>query len=93
VKPSELSHGDYFIRTWGEVAIYCQVLEHTEYPQDISVIEDRRKHGFVFGRCFSVLCPDGEYGDTSVGDIKAKINTETFERARLNGWRTLQAMS
>jgi hypothetical protein len=93
VKVSELRHGDYFIRLWGEVVIYCQVSEHTEYSEDTPVIEERRKYGFVFGKCYSVLCPEGEYGDTSVGDIKAKITPETFERARLNGWRTLQAVN
>jgi hypothetical protein len=87
-----LTHGTYFasIRPDLELVIFGEVLEHTKYPEDTAGILARRVNGYIFGRCYSVLCHDGELGDTHVGNITCKITKQVFDRARANGWRHIQ---
>lgn len=49
-------------------------------------LRERRERGFLFGRCYSVLEPEGEIGDTHVSQVMP-ISRETFEEFRANGWR------
>lgn len=46
-----------------------------------------RTRGYIFGKCHSMLCPDGELGDTHVTRIHHKIDRAAFERAKANGFR------
>lgn len=46
---------------------------------------DRRARGYVFSRCYSVLEPRGEYGDTHVSQVQP-IPFALFEYARNHGW-------
>lgn len=42
--------------------------------------------GYVYGRCYSVACPAGEYGSTHVTRITRVVPPEEFEEARKTGW-------
>ena len=40
----------------------------------------------VVGTCFSVGCPEGEYGDTRIPDIQARLSSSEFAYAKDYGW-------
>lgn len=85
IKVDQLRHGDHFAYVHHSgVPIFGEVIESTEYEEDSA-----RENGFIFGRCYSELCPNGELGDTHVTHITHKVSKEDFERARANGWRHL----
>lgn len=89
VKMAELRHGDCFVRTSLEAVIYGEVIEHTDFPEDADDIAQARANGYVYGRCFSVLCPEGEFGDTHLTNVGRKISKEEFEAAKASGWTSL----
>ena len=94
LKVSDLTHGDHFVSPrpdYGGLIIFGEVLEHTNYPEDASSIKMSRLNGYVYGRCYSVECVEGEFGDTHITNIAAKIPAEVFERAKANGWRNLES--
>jgi len=87
IQVSDLRHGDYFIRVHESgVLIFGEVLEHTSYPEDSGAIKRSRCNGYVYGRCYSILCPEGELGDTHITNVQSKIPRDVFERAKANGW-------
>jgi hypothetical protein len=91
IKVKDLRHGDYFAyqHPVHNILIFGEVIEKTEYPEDDGSIATARANGFVYGRCYSVLCPEGELGDTHVTYITHKIDKAVFERARVNGFHHL----
>lgn len=59
--------------------------EEREY--DRQQVEESRKQGFVFARCYGWGCPDGEYGDVHVVTVLKILTDEDFAAAREAGWR------
>lgn len=82
-----LKAGDYFVRVcpYEGLTIYGQCID-SKYPEDQESIEEGRTRGYQFSRCYSVLCPEGELGDTHVSHMSAKLTKEQFEQARDAGW-------
>lgn len=88
IKAADLPHGSYFVYGHFEVGelIFGEVIEVTEYPEDNESIAQGRENGYIFARCYSVLCPEGELGDTHITRISRVISKEEFEVAKEAGW-------
>ncbi len=90
IQVEDFKHGDCLlslrpelgITIFGEVATYSE-----KYPEDNESITDGMTQGYLYGRCFSQLCPDGELGSIHITRVSAKISREDFERAKANRWR------
>lgn len=91
---AELKPGDHFVRIevvgpGHAVAIYGEILETYSEP--------RLEH-YRFTRCFSVVMPEGELGDTHVSVMQKKLSPSQFNLAREWGFpsdsrlRTLVSM-
>lgn len=93
VKVSSLRHGDYFVSTQLGITVYGKVIEKTGNPEDDKSIEEGRQNGYIFGKCHSIYCPEGELGDTHVTQIVFKISQKIFERARVNKFRHARAVN
>jgi len=90
VKIEDLRHGDFFAspRPDHGVVVYGEVWEHSEdYPEDNEHIQESRDGGYVYGRCYSPIVPEGEIGSTHITRVGAKITAEEFEAAKANGFR------
>ncbi|MBI5499784.1 MAG: hypothetical protein HY907_06045 [Deltaproteobacteria bacterium] len=95
-----LAPGDFFIRIWSGLVIYGEILDPAvpQFPGDYSdealseirrearIYEQPEMRGYRFTRCYSVACPEGEFGDTHVSSMTRKITREQFEQARASGW-------
>jgi hypothetical protein len=94
IKVGDLRHGDYFAyRHPVGVLVFGRVIEKTEYSEDDESIQEARENGFVFARCFSAMCPEGELGDTHVTRITHKVSKKLFDRAQVNGFRHLDQLN
>lgn len=60
--------------------------EVAERESERQGLESARRRGYMFTRCYSTMCPDGELGDTHVSTMES-ITREAFEAARARGWR------
>lgn len=92
---ADLKHGDCFVSPRPDfgVVVFGEVIEHDDkYPEDNEHIRDARLRGYVYARCYSPLCVEGELGDTHITMIEAKVSREVFERAKANGWRHTEAV-
>ena len=92
---ADLKHGDCFIvpRPDIGVVIFGEVIEHDDkYPEDNESIQESRLRGYVYARCYSPLCVEGELGDTHITRIQAKISRNDFDHAKANGWRHMEMM-
>lgn len=49
------------------------------------VLAESRRDGYLFGRCYSIVEPDGEIGSTHVSQV-CPISKELFEDARRREW-------
>jgi hypothetical protein len=58
-----------------------------EFQGEVEMYEELHKGGYLFGTCYSVMCPDGEMGSTHVLNVTVKIDKAMFDRAKANGWR------
>lgn len=68
-----LEKGDCFATDPGlGFLIFGEILEE---PED----------GYAFGKCYSVVVPDGELGDSHIS-VLVPITREEFELARSRGW-------
>lgn len=93
--------GDYFIRLvemgGDEVIIYGKVLDPIQEEINAGADEDEvayqrelrdephMKH-YRFARCYSELCPEGEYGDVHISTIALVITEGVFKSAQDAGW-------
>jgi hypothetical protein len=94
VKIENLRHGDCFVSIRKDlgVAIFGVVIETSEqYPEDNESIAESRANGFVFAKCASPLCVEGELRDIHITRINGKIEKDLFDRAKANGWRHVEA--
>lgn len=77
--------------------IYGLVLDPIEAEREAGADEDELEfqrelraaphmENMRFCRCWSTLCPDGEYGDVHVSCMHAELSREEFDRARDAGW-------
>jgi hypothetical protein len=94
IKPEQLPVGQCFVRLYPvgprETLVIFGEVERSKYEEDWPLEDDARKRGYVFGTCYSVMCPEGELGSTHVGNIHLLISRSTFETAKSNGWRHLE---
>lgn len=99
VKIDQLEHGsklvvfelDYGLTIYGMVSDtvdpeFAPSLTADEITSDEASIARGRLRGFVNARCYSVVCPAGEVGDTHVTSICRLISDEASEAARARGW-------
>ena len=75
---ASLKTGDFFIRYHAEydIVIYGEVQES----------EEGSMGSYRFARCYSVACPEGEYGDIHVSTVTSIIGRSQFETAKAAGW-------
>lgn len=57
-----------------------------EFIGELEMFNALEENGYLFGTCYSVMCPEGEMESTHVHLVTAKIDKQTFERAKANGW-------
>lgn len=87
IKAEDLPHGSYFLRIHASgIHIFGDVIETTEDPESNEDINQGRSNGYIFARCYSVACPDGELGDTHITRISRVLSEEEFEAARKARW-------
>lgn len=81
--------GDYFVRVeelYGDrFVIFGEVIDF-EYEEDREVYQQEHMKNHRLTKCYSVLCPEGEFGDVHVVSIGAVITKEMFEEARDADW-------
>lgn len=91
--------GVYFVRFAPELdlIIYGEVLDPVESEKRAGADEDELRFTrelyeaphmkYVrFTNCYSEIVPDGEFGNTHVAFMHAKLRSAEFERARQAGW-------
>lgn len=88
---AELKPGDHFIRLIpledGPVAVYGEVVEPDYDDEDGPNLYDQPHMKNVrFTRCFSMMCPGGELGDTHVATMGRKLSKVQFNLAAKMGW-------
>jgi hypothetical protein len=93
IRVDELQHGSYFMYEHPvyEMPFFGEVIETTEFPEDDVSIATARTNGFIFGRCYSWACIEGELGDTHVTRIERKLTREQFEAAKALNWEKAPA--
>lgn len=90
-----LTWGDHFVRFYemgpeGILAIFGAIYtasdyERSEGAQGLAEAEERMARGYRFARCYSVIEPEGELGDTHVVTVWP-ITPEQFAQAKAAGW-------
>lgn len=90
VKPwqAEMKVGDHFVRIvdMGEPIVIYGVLEDSPYEEDQEHYSEPHMKHFRLTKCFSIMCPEGEFGDTHVSVMQKKLSPTQFELAREMGW-------
>lgn len=66
----------------------------SEVDETMAGIRNRHIRGYMFGRCFSTIEPEGEFGDTHRADLWP-ISQALYEAAMVVGWdhRRLNALN
>lgn len=86
---TELKPGDHFLRLAeygsGVLAIYGKV-EELKYAEDRELYALPRMKHYRPTRCYSVVCPEGEYGDIHISTAIKKLNRIQFNMAEEQGW-------
>ena len=83
----KLTYGDYFIyyeRSIG-VVIYG-FIETLEDDEDKELYAEPHMKHYRPTRCYSRMCPEGEYGDVHVSSVDMIVSKDTFEKARQQNW-------
>jgi hypothetical protein len=80
-----LKAGDHFIRVHHDLIIYGKV-EGIKYKEDREVYAQPHMKHYRPTRCYSAICPDGEYGDIHVSTVSTKISPTQFNLAAQMGW-------
>jgi hypothetical protein len=85
---ADMKVGDHFVRIvdMGEPIVIYGVIEESPYEEDTEHYEQPHMKHFRMTRCFSVMCPEGEIGDTHVAVMSKKLSPTQFELAREMGW-------
>ena len=85
---AEMKAGDHFVRIVdmdGPLAIFG-VIEEVHYEEDRELYALPHMRYFRSSRCYSVMCPEGELGDTHVSAMMKKLSPTQFELAKEMGW-------
>jgi len=91
--------GQRFVRLAPEFGtiIYGEILDPIEAEREAGADEDELEFqrqlrdaphmvNFRFCRCWSEICPEGEFGDVHVSSMHLDITAAEFDRARDAGW-------
>lgn len=80
------AHGDKLpsVNDWAD---YRESLAEAVY--EIRTHVSTRERGYLRGKAYSILEPEGEYGDTHVASIMP-ISEQAFLEAKAAGWRAVQ---
>jgi hypothetical protein len=98
-KQNAISYGDYWLRAYDDILIFGHITPEDElWAAELELgaseeeIEAERAmmaasydDGFRFGRAYSIICPEGELGDTHVCDM-IPITKEEFEESKDLYW-------
>jgi hypothetical protein len=97
----DFKHGICFVRIErlpgiGDVPIFAETIvpfrefyqDEEEFLEDEHSDNQSRSKGYIFGRHFSEICPEGELGSCHVSNVTAIISRESFEAAKKSGWTT-----
>jgi hypothetical protein len=96
---AEISYGDHWMRPYEDIVIFGYVPtpdeqaaserelgaddEEIEYEREM--LADTYARGYRYGKCYSVVEPEGEWGSTHISTM-VKITKEQFEEAKEAGW-------
>ena len=75
---------DYWRELEAKGALDEESLSEKEYEREHAVSKEKR--GYWFGRWYSVMCVQGELGDTHATQFTSVISSEAFEKAKKLGW-------
>jgi hypothetical protein len=83
----DLKEGDCFIRYEHSIGVVIYgVVEALEYDEDKELYAEPHMKNFRPTRCYSYMCPEGEYGDVHVCSVSMIIPKSIFETAKQLGW-------
>ena len=67
--------------------IYCQVIPLTELSEDDrESVQEGLANGYLFCKCYSVIVPNGEYGDVHCTTAEFPLTEHQFTQARVLEW-------
>ena len=87
----DIVYGSYWVRASADGMLeFGQVLgqssaEYMQTKETIRALRDAYERGYRFSRAHSVLCPEGELGDTHLA-VMWPITKEEFEKALVHGF-------
>ena len=94
-----ITYGDYWVRTDYEFLIFGYIntldeldessrrlgADEEEIAYERAMIADAHARGYMYGKAYSVVEPDGEWGSTHRVNMQ-KVSKQTFDRMRELGW-------
>ena len=89
---ASLNIGDFFIRTAQDIIIYGEICDPVDGDSEEERDYQRRVYEaphmklYRFSKCYSPVCPDGEYGDIHLSTVELKISSEMFQRCKDADW-------
>jgi len=79
--------GDCFLRYERSLGVVIYgYIEEIKDEEDKQLYKEPHMKYFRPTRCFSIMCPEGKYGDVHVSSIDMIVSKETFEKAKNNDW-------
>jgi hypothetical protein len=95
----EIGYGDHWVRQYDDILIFGYIptfeeieaqeralgAEDEEIQFELEMFIDSYGRGYRYGKCYSVVEPDGEWGSTHIVSM-VKITKEQFDFARANNW-------
>jgi hypothetical protein len=94
IRPDQIiGPGCYCVRIRGELTVYSEILDaatfllgdREEYEDTQAMYKEPHMRFYRFTRSYSRMCPEGEYGDIHLCEIR-QITKEEFLQARKNEW-------
>jgi hypothetical protein len=96
-----ITYGDHWMSAFDDVLIFGRVnpldeldeanrqlgMGRTEMRTEREMIEIAYRRGYRYGRCYSVIVPEGEWGSTHVVKM-VPITAEQYAAAESHGWFT-----
>lgn len=98
-KQNAITYGDYWMRAFEDILIFGHIYSEEELwtaeaelgaseeeiKEEKEMMAGNYENGFRFGRAYSLICPEGELGDTHVSDM-IPITQQEFEDAEDLYW-------
>jgi len=82
----DLKEGDCFIRYERSIGIVIYGVVETLEDEDKELYNMPHMKHFRPTRCYSCMCPEGEYGDIHVSNVNIIISKKIFEKAKALRW-------